>query len=94
MGSSKCLIVVVLACMVTAGFAGAAFGNQVWIKCHISCRCLQDDSVGNFEFVIPVDRTPDTGHSADAACKVVAHKACIAGCNSRKFAFTYKVTSP
>lgn len=70
------------------------FTDQVWTKCHITCRCLQDNSVGNFSFVIPVDRSPDIGFDADLACKSYGNKICSDGCNGLKFSYTYQVTSP
>ena len=69
-------------------------GQQVWTKCHITCRCLQNNSIGNFSFVIPVDRSPDIGHEAHLACKTYGHRVCYDGCNGTKFSFTYQVTSP
>jgi hypothetical protein len=70
------------------------FTNQVWTKCHITCRCLRDNSVGNFSFMIPVDRSPDVGFDADMACKRYGHQICLDGCNGLKFSYTYQVTSP
>ncbi len=77
-------------------FAPAAVGwaGQVWTKCHISCRCQQTNSVANFKFVIPVDRSPDIGLEADQACRLYGHRACTDACNGTKFTYTYKVTSP
>jgi hypothetical protein len=68
--------------------------DQVWIKCHITCRCLQDNSVGNYAFNIPVDRSPDIGFDADWACKSYGHRICLDGCNGLKFSYTYQITSP
>jgi len=76
------------------GAAMAAWGGQVWTKCHITCRCLQDNQVGNFKFVLPLDVTHDIGFQADKVCKVQGHRVCLEGCNSYKFSYTYQVTSP
>ena len=72
----------------------AAAGGQVLTKCHITCRCLQDNSIGNFAFVIPVDRSVDIGYEADVACKAYGHRTCSDGCNGLKFSFSYQVVSP
>lgn len=88
-----CLLFVgVLFILLIEGHVGLT--NQVWTKCHITCRCLQDNSVGNFSFVIPVDRSPDIGFDADLACKTYGHQVCSDGCNGLKFSYTYQVTSP
>jgi hypothetical protein len=71
-----------------------AHGGQVLTKCHITCRCLQDNTVGNFAFVIPVDQTPDIGFESDVACKAYGHRVCSDGCNGLKFSYTYQVVSP
>ncbi|MGC8603662.1 MAG: hypothetical protein ACP5VS_08250 [Desulfomonilaceae bacterium] len=94
MGFSKTcsLFLAILIIILTEGHIG--FTDQVWTKCHITCRCLQDNSVGNFSFVIPVDRTADIGYDADLACKTYGHKICADGCNGLKFSYTYQVTSP
>jgi hypothetical protein len=68
--------------------------QQVWTKCHITCRCLNDNTVGNFSFVIPVDKTPDIGYEADLACQVYGHRVCSEGCNGLQFSYTYQTTSP
>jgi len=73
---------------------GTAWGQQVWTKCHITCRCLQDNTVGNFSFVVPVDRSPDIGFEADQMCQIYGQRVCSDGCNGLKFAYTYQVTSP
>jgi hypothetical protein len=94
MGFIKSAISVILISMVILAPSGTAWGQQVWTKCHITCRCLRDNSVANFSFVIPVDRSPDIGFEADQACKSYGERICPDGCNSLKFAFTYQVTSP
>ena len=94
MGFIKSAISVMLISMVILAPSGIAWGQQVWTKCHITCRCLQDNSVANFSFVIPVDRSPDIGFEADQACKSYGERICPDGCNSLKFAYTYQVTSP
>lgn len=94
MNRVRSAIIFVLAILFVGGLLGTACGEQVLTKCHITCRCLQNDSVGNFAFVIPIDRSPDMGFDADQACKAYGHKVCLDGCNSRKFSYTYKVTSP
>lgn len=68
--------------------------GQVWIKCHITCRCTQDNTVGNFSFNIPVDTSPDIGFDADLACKRYGHHVCYEGCNGLKFTYTYQVVAP
>lgn len=68
--------------------------GETWIKCHITCRCLQDNTVGNFSFNIPVDTTPDIGFDADLACKRYGHHVCYEGCNGLKFTYTYQVVAP
>ena len=86
----------------TAGLVGLTvlmlcvpvWAGEVWINCHITCRCLHDDSVGNFNFVLPVDITPDTGFDADWACGVYGNRVCADGCNGTKFTYTYQVVSP
>jgi len=85
------LLVTLVAAVAVAPFAGA---DQVWIRCHITCRCLQNNTVGNFAFEIAVDRSPDIGFEADLACKSYGHRACSDGCNGTKFSYTYQVTSP
>ena len=94
MNRVRSAIMFVLAILLVSGLLGTACGEQVLTKCHITCRCLQDDSVGNFAFVIPIDRSPDMSFDADKACKAYGHNVCLEGCNSRKFSYTYKVTSP
>jgi hypothetical protein len=69
-------------------------GEQVWIKCHITCRCLENDSLANLQFDIPIDRSPDIGHDADLTCKSYGYQVCADCCNGLKFSYTYKVTSP
>jgi hypothetical protein len=81
-----CALVLLTVCNVGAG--------QVWTKCHITCRCTCDDSIGNFMFVIPVDKSPDIGWEADTACKAYGWRACQDGCNGVKFTYSYQVTSP
>ena len=73
---------------------GFVWAGQVWTQCHITCRCLRDNSVGNFNFVVPIDRSPDIGRDADQACRVYGNRVCADGCNGTKYSFTYRVTSP
>jgi hypothetical protein len=94
MGLSRSAVVLALVAVLMAVSHMPASAEQVWTKCHISCRCLQNDSVGNFAFVIPVDRSPDIYFDADRACKAYGDWVCLDGCNSRKFTYTYQVTSP
>lgn len=74
--------------------AQPTLGDQVWVKCHITCRCLQDNTVGNFAFDVVIDRSPDIGFEADLTCKSYGHWVCSDGCNGTKFSYTYQVTSP
>lgn len=78
-------------CLLTPTIPSA---GEVWIKCHITCRCLQDNTVGNFSFNIPVDTSPDIGFEADMACKRYGHQVCYDGCNGLKFTYTYQVVAP
>lgn len=94
MGFKKGAISVMIISTLIFAVSGMAWGQQVWTKCHITCRCLQDNSVSNFSFAIPVDRSPDIGFEADLACKSYGERICPDGCNSLKFAYTYQVTSP
>jgi hypothetical protein len=94
MDTSRRMALLLLVLALTALPAIAAAGGQVLTKCHITCRCLQDNSVGNFAFVIPVDRSPDIGFEADMACKAYGHRVCSDGCNGLKFSYTYQVVSP
>lgn len=94
MGWSKSVFVLLLAIVAAGGVPGFAHGEQLATKCHITCRCLQNNSVGNFSFVIPIDRSPDIGYDADQACRAYGYRVCLDGCNSRKFSYTYQVTSP
>jgi hypothetical protein len=94
MGPSRIVVMVIMVLVLALGSFTASWGGQVWTKCHITCRCLQDDSVGNFAFAIPVDQSPDIGFEADQACNSYGHKICLDGCNSVKFSYTYQVTSP
>lgn len=94
MGSFRIAIVILIAVMLAMGSCEVAPAGQVWIKCHITCRCLQDNTVGNFAFNIALDRSPDTGFDADLACNSYAHRTCLDGCNGTKFSYTYQVTSP
>lgn len=91
---SKSAISLALAAFLVAGSCVLAWSGQVGTKCHITCRCLQDNTVGNFAFVIPVDQSPDIGYEADLACQAYGHRVCSDGCNSLKFTFSYQVTSP
>ncbi|MGB6065742.1 MAG: hypothetical protein WBG50_13135 [Desulfomonilaceae bacterium] len=94
MARSKIGIILVLATLLAVGTLSTVWGGQVGIKCHITCRCLQDNTVGNFAFIIPVDQTPDTGYDADLACFVYGNRVCSDGCNGLKFSYTYQTTSP
>ncbi len=76
------------------GAVEVVFAGQVWVKCDITCRCLSDGQIGNFTFVIPVDKSPDLGYDADSACKSYGHRVCSDGCNGLKFSYTYQVTGP
>jgi len=82
------------AIIIVLGSFTFASAQQLWTKCHITCRCLQDDTVGNFAFTIPIDRSPDIGFEADEACKAYGQRVCLDGCNGLKFTYTYQVTSP
>ncbi len=94
MNPGRVLLIVLTAMCVTLGTVGAGWSEQVWIKCHITCRCSHDNSVGNFAFMIPLDKSPDTGFDADNACKSYGHRVCADGCNGTKFTYSYQVTSP
>jgi hypothetical protein len=94
MAYSKRAFILVLIMILAAGPFAVALGGQVGTKCHITCRCLQDNTVGNFAFVIPVDQSPDIGYEADLACKAYGDRVCSDGCNGLKFSYTYQVTSP
>jgi hypothetical protein len=90
----KSLVVIAALAVLAVGGSCIASASQVWINCHITCRCLHDDSVGNFKFVIPVDVTVDTGYEANEACRVYGNRVCADGCNGAKFTFTFQVTGP
>jgi hypothetical protein len=94
MSPGRLLFVVLLAMCLTLGALGAAWSEQVYVKCHITCRCSHDDSIGNFAFMIPVDKSPDTGFHGDQACKSYGNRICADSCNGTKFTYTYQVTSP
>src|SRR5512139_600241 len=94
MQMTKFTLVLTLGALLVALLCAPAWGQQIWTKCHITCRCLQDNTIGNFLFVIPVDRTPDIGYEADLACKSYGSRVCSDGCNGLKFSYTYQVTSP
>lgn len=94
MSWSKSVLVLLLAFVAVSGWLGFAHGEQLATKCHITCRCLQNNTVGNFSFVIPIDRSPDIRYEADQACRAYGHRVCLDGCNSRKFSYTYQITSP
>ncbi|MEI8182392.1 MAG: hypothetical protein WCG29_06760 [Desulfomonile sp.] len=94
MGIVARMIIVSGALLLSSGSFFPVFAEQVWTKCHITCRCLNDNSVGNFAFDIPVDRSPDIGFEADLTCKSYGHRVCYDGCNGLKFSYTYQVTSP
>lgn len=94
MSLSKRAAVLVLAVVLSVGWCLPAAAIQLWTKCHVTCRCIQDGSVANFSFVIPVDKSPDIGYEADLACKSYGHRTCSDCCNGIKFSYTYQVTSP
>jgi hypothetical protein len=94
MGLPKTVVVLVMVLVMAFGLSGSVWGGQVWIKCHITCRCQHDDSVGNFKFVIPMDLSPDMAFDSDWACRVYGNRVCADGCNGTKFTYTYQVTSP
>jgi len=94
MSPSKTIIISVIAAMLALTAAPAPFAGQVWTKCHITCRCLPGDSIANFTFVIPIDKSPDIGFDSDLACKNYGHKVCLDCCNGLKFSYTYQATSP
>ncbi len=48
MGFKKGAISMVIISAVIFAVSGMAWGQQVWTKCHITCRCLQDNSVPIF----------------------------------------------
>jgi hypothetical protein len=87
------IVVSFVAALILAAYVTASAG-EVWVKCHITCRCSHDDSVGNFLFVIPVETERDVTFEADWACKVYGNRVCADGCNGTKFTFTYQVISP
>ena len=87
-------VIFVAVVLLTIGSFSPAPGEQIWTKCHITCRCLNDNTVGNFAFEIPVDRSPDIGFEADLTCKSYGHRVCSDGCNGLKFSYTYQVISP
>lgn len=90
----KSVITLAMLVLLALGLSSSAAAGQVWTKCHITCRCQCDNSVGNLAFMIPVDKSPDIGFEADQACNAYAHRACYDGCNGLKFTYTYQVTSP
>lgn len=94
MSLSKRAAILALAAVVCVGWCLPAAAMQVWTKCHVTCRCLADNSVANLAFVIPIDKSPDIGHEADLACKAYGHRACSDSCNGLKFSYTYQITSP
>ena len=75
-------------------FLAAGFGGQFWVKCKITCRCLQNNQIGAFTYMIPIDKSPDPGFEADKACKAYGQRMCSDGCNGSKFSYTYQVTGP
>jgi hypothetical protein len=87
-------VIVTLALVLILVAAASATAGQVWTKCDITCRCLSNDQVGNFSFMVPVDTSPDVAFDAHEACKSYGHRICSDGCNGLKFTFTYQVTSP
>ena len=94
MRQSKAILMVILMLGICVGLVPCVMAEQVWTKCHVTCRCLQDNTVGNFAFVIPIDKTPDIGFEADLACKAYGNRVCSDGCNGIKFNYSYQVTSP
>jgi hypothetical protein len=80
--------------MMTVCTALPVAAGQLWVKCNITCRCLQNEEIGNFSFLIPLDATPDVNYDADWACRVYGHRVCLDGCNSIKFSYTYQTTVP
>jgi hypothetical protein len=88
------LILIIPAIVFMAAVPDISSAGQVWAKCHISCRCLCDDSIGNFMFAVPIDKSPDIGFEADLTCKAYAARACSDGCNGLQYSFTYQVVSP
>lgn len=87
-------ILIILTLVVMPAVPEFVSAGQVWAKCHISCRCLCDDTVGNFMFAVPIDRSPDIGFEADLTCKAYGERACSDGCNGLQYSFTYQVVSP
>lgn len=94
MGMTKTVLALALAAVMIVGLSASVLAGQIWTRCHITCRCLHDNSVGNFEFILPVDVSADIGFDADWQCKVQGHRVCADGCNGTKFTYTYQVTSP
>ena len=87
-------IAVILALAITVADGSSVRAGQVWTKCHVTCRCLQNDQVANFTFLLPLDVSPDMGFEADQLCRARGHAICLDACNSSKFSYTYQVTSP
>lgn len=94
MKARRTIYLLFFAALLASSYVQTAQADQVWIKCHITCRCLQDNTVGNFAFDVVIDRSPDIGFEADLTCKSYGHRVCSDGCNGTKFSYTYQVTSP
>ena len=94
MGLARIALFLIVLLVAVFGTSTPALSGQLWVKCHITCRCLHDNSVGNFKFVIPVDLSPDIGFDADWACRIYGNRVCADGCNGTKFKYTYQVVSP
>ncbi len=94
MAPPKRAVTLILVALLTLPPVACVWAGQVWTKCHITCRCSRDNTVGNFNFVIPTDRSPDIGFDADQACRAYGNRVCTDGCGGTKYSFTYKVTSP
>jgi hypothetical protein len=90
----RAILIIISMLGILLGPAQSAVAEQIWTKCHVTCRCLQDNTVGNFAFVIPIDKSPDVGFEADLACKAYGNRVCSDGCNGIKFNYSYQVTSP
>jgi hypothetical protein len=94
MGLRKVAVVLALVTAMTLVLSPTVGGGQLWVKCHITCRCQHDDSVGNFLFTIPIDVSADTPYDSDWACRIYGNRVCADGCNGTKFTYTYQVVGP
>ncbi|MGD9817649.1 MAG: hypothetical protein AB7V04_03010 [Desulfomonilaceae bacterium] len=94
MKMARIFSIVILALVIGLGTPVTPDAGEIWIKCHITCRCALDNTVGNFSFNIPVDTSPDIGFDADLACKRYGYHVCYDGCNGLKFTYTYQVVAP